>query len=289
MPDSWDGDLQKTAETPPIEPLRSNRSPGVWAAGAALVVAAGVAAYFLFGARQAPEPATTGAPAAAVPIAAAPSRPLGADVPDPIDVPPLDQSDVLVRELVSKLTAHPRVGAWLVTRGLIRNFTVVVSNIAEGKTPAVHLTTLRPATSFAVIERSGYLEIDPKSYERYATIADAFASIDPAGGARLYTTLKPRIEEAYRDLGFPDTPFDSTLEQAIVLLLETPLVNAPMRVEPQGATGYGFAEARLEALTDAQKHLLRMGPRNVRMIQAALRVIALELGIRVQRLPAPRA
>lgn len=286
MPDSWDGELQRTAEVPPPGPIRSGRSPRTWVAAAALVVAAGIAAYFLFGARSAPEPATTAAPAAGA-TPEAPPRPLGADAA-PIDVPPLDESDALVRELVGQLTSHPRVGAWLATRGLVRNFTVVVSNIAEGKTPAVHLGTLRPSASFGVVERGDYLEIDPRSYDRYTVLADAVASINPTGGAQLYTTLKPRIEEAYRDLGFPDTPFDRTLERAIVLLLETPVVNGPMRVEPQGAAGYGFAEARLEALTDAQKHLLRMGPRNVRVIQAALRAIALALGIPAQRLPTPR-
>jgi len=87
------------------------------------------------------------------------------------------------------------------------------------------------------------------------------ASIDPAGGARLYATLKPRIEEAHRDLGYLDTPFDRMLERAIVLLLKAPVQEGPVRVEPRGIV-YGFADADLEELTAAQKQLLRMGPRN---------------------------
>jgi len=59
------------------------------------------------------------------------------------------------------------------------------------------------------------------------------------------------------------------------------------RVEPRGI-GYGFADLDLEALTAAQKQLLRMGPRNVRIIQSSLRQIALALGIPAERLPAPR-
>jgi hypothetical protein len=42
----------------------------------------------------------------------------------------------------------------------------------------------------------------------------------------------------------------------------------------------------LEALSLAQKQLLRMGPRNVRMIQEQLRAVARELGIPLVRLPA---
>jgi hypothetical protein len=146
---------------------------------------------------------------------------------------------------------------------------------------------LRPSAGFHVVERGGDVYIDPRSYERYDGLAAAAASIDPAGAARLYATLKPRIEEAYRDLGMPDTPFDRTLEQAIVLLLETPIVDDPVRAAPQGGLGYGFAAPNFEALPAAQKQLLRMGPRNVRTIQSSLRAIALALGIPAERLPPP--
>jgi hypothetical protein len=55
-------------------------------------------------------------------------------------------------------------------------------------------------------------------------------------------------------------------------------------VEPQGI-GYRFEDANLESLTAAQKHLLRMGPRNVRIVQLKLRDIAAALGIPAERLP----
>src|SRR5438477_361972 len=49
--------------------------------------------------------------------------------------------------------------------------------------------------------------------------------------------------------------------------------------------GYGYVDDRLEDLTPAQKQLLRMGPRNVRIIKARLRAIALALGIPPSHLP----
>ena len=241
--------------------------------------------FEIFFGRQTAAPVTT-APERVE--ASQPLQPLGGDAA-PIVLPPLDQSDPLVRELVKTISSHPRLAAWLATDGLIRNFTVVVANVAEGKTPAAHLRVLRPSSSFQVVERGGDLYVDPRSYERYDGLAAAVASIEPAGAARLYGTLKPRIEEAYRDLGFPETSFDRTLERVIVLLLETPVLDAAvrMRVEPRGI-GYAFADRDLEALRAAQKQLLRMGPRNVRIIQSSLREIALALGIPAERLPAPR-
>jgi len=137
------------------------------------------------------------------------------------------------------------------------------------------------------VDRSNELLVDPRSYERYTGVAEGVAAIDPQGSARLYATLKPRIEEAYRELGEPEPSFDRTLERALVLLLETPTPTGAVRVKPQGGTAYAFVDERLEALTPAQKLLLRMGPQNAQMIQGKLRDVALALGVPASRLPAP--
>jgi len=97
-----------------------------------------------------------------------------------VSVPPLDQSDALVRDLVRRLTTQPSVAAWLPTDGLIRNFTVSIANVADGITPERHLRRLRPSEPFAVVRQGDELVIDPASYHRYDTFAAAAASIDPA-------------------------------------------------------------------------------------------------------------
>jgi hypothetical protein len=178
--------------------------------------------------------------------------------------------------------------AWLATDGLVRNFAVVVLNIAEGNAPGALLGPLRPSSGFRVVERDGDVYIDSRSYERYTGLAEAVASIDATASAALYATLKPRLEEAHRDLGELDTSFDRTLERAIVVLLETPVRDGPTRVEPHGI-GYAYADPKVEALKGAQKQLVRMGPENARVIQLKLRDIALALGIPSERLPAVRA
>ena len=54
-----------------------------------------------------------------------------------------------------------------------------------------------------------------------------------------------------------------------------PVVEQDIRVEMKGeGIGYEYADARLEDLNGAQKQLLRMGPKNVRLIQAQLRQFA---------------
>ena len=263
---------------------RQRRPIAVWMAAILLIAGMVGAVYFVLARKNAPPQSTAArAPAASTPAPAAPSTALGAD-PLAINLPPLAETDALIRELVGGLSSHPSVAAWLTTDNLIRNFTVVVANIADSRTPARHLSVLRPTSNFRVIERGGSTYIDPRSYDRYNHLATAAASINPAGSARLYATVKPRVDEAYRELGIQDGSFDRTLENAIVLLLKTPIVEDPIRLEPRGV-GYAFADPKLEALAPPQKQLLRTGARNVRQIQGSLREIAQALGIPADRLP----
>jgi hypothetical protein len=280
MSDDLEYELLKTDALPDSELPGRPRLPiaRILVVTAVAIAAAGIAAYVFYFGRLAPVQPI----ARAVEPARQPARPLGGDA-EPVVVPPLDESDPIVRDLVRRITSHPAALAWLATNGLIRNFTVVVANVVEGATPARHLRVLRPASPFGVVERDGRLFIDPRSYERYDLLAEAVASIDPAGAARLYATLKPRIEEAYGQLGFPASSFDSALEKAIVSLLQTPAVDGSVQAAPNGIV-YRFADPNLEKLTAAQKQLLRMGARNTQIIQSALRRLAIALGIPPERL-----
>ena len=256
MPDPMDFDLRTTdAGDQPVELIPPKRQTMPVIVIGLLVFGVGLAIYFIFGRTAAPGDQSA-APAVAQPKPES-NAPLGAAA-DPIDVPPLDESDSLVRELVAKLSSHPSVAAWLATDGLVRNFTVVVANIAEGRTPAGHLRSLAPSGSFRIIERNDDQFIDPGSYARYDRLADAVASIDAAGSARLYSTLKPRIEEAYGDLGLKESSFDRTLERAVVSLLAAEIPNGPVEVVPRGIV-YGYADADIESGTGSAETVTAYG------------------------------
>jgi hypothetical protein len=58
-------------------------------------------------------------------------------------------------------------------------------------------------------------------------------------------------------------------------LLQVPAVDGDIRVEQGGeGIGYDYVDARFDALNGAQKQLLRMGPKNIRVIQQQLRGFA---------------
>jgi hypothetical protein len=203
------------------------------------------------------------------------------------ELPPLDQTDALVRELVRALSSHPIITAWLTTDQLIRNFTVAVDTVADGDTPARHLHTIKPEGRFQVRRQRGVIFIDDSTYQRFDGHAAAVADLDPKGAAQLYRRLKPRLDDAYRERAGPNADFERTLRRAIVNLLETPIVEGPIIVRPSPA-GYEYVDPALQSLSRAQQQLLRMGPQNASRIHQTLRAIALELGVTESSLPRGR-
>jgi hypothetical protein len=272
--DLSDYQLLKTSS---VESPSRQRSIWLSIAVALLLGAAAGAVYVVF--FRAPR---TGPVAVSQP--AAPAAASSAAQTAPVVLPPLDETDPVVRKLMEAMTSNPQIAAWLATDHLIRHFTAGVTDVAGGATAVRFLPMWRPSSPFHVVQRGRDLIIDPRSYQRYDALAAAAASMDPQGSAKVYAALKPRIDEASRELG--DASFDRSLERAIVLLLSTPDVSDPIRVKPKGV-GYAFVDPALEALAPAQKQLLRTGPRNVQRFKSSLRAIAIALGIPESRLPPP--
>lgn len=276
--DPADVDLDKpVAEAP--DDIEPHSRPPLWplATVAVLLIGLVVAYVYLRAPAGQPAPSASTAP---------PKIAKSAEPGEQITLPPLDETDALVRELIGKLSAHPTVAAWLTTDGLILNFAVVTQRIADGESPMQELKTIGPLSPFRPVDSRGDLFIDPLSYQRYDRYAAAVASLDSRGTARLYATLKPRVLDASRRLGRQEGDFDPVLERAIVELLRVPVVQGRVELAPSGIV-YAFEDERLEKLSAAQKHLLRAGPQNVQTIQRKLREIADYLGIPAARLPPP--
>jgi Protein of unknown function (DUF3014) len=267
-----------------LPPPRVHRAAAPIIAVAVLIAAA--AFWYFMLRRPVPADVTVRTDVARVETPKPPPRPV-AEPGDNIPLPPLEESDAVVRELVAHLSAHPRVAAWLTTDQLVRNFTVVVVNVANGQAPSKHLAAVRPTGKFQVLENGGRIAIDPRSYARYDGHAKALESMDARGAARLFATLKPRIEDAYKELGSPDGTIDKTLERALVELLETPVIDENVALKSD-TVSYKYASPSLESLSKVQRQFLRMGPRNVSIVKAKLREIARYLGIPEESLPPER-
>jgi len=273
-----DYEFQAPRDGPPPPDASAPGGPNViWIALIGVAVIALAAGAYWFFANRTP-PATAARPATATAPAQAPTT--TADDFEHIDLPPLDDSDALVRQRVGILSSNRLVTAWLATKGLVRNFVVVVDNISRGMNPSRRLAVLKPAGQFRVMTRGSQVVIDPRNYDRFAPIADAAASIDARSAGRLYQSFKPLLQTAYDELGSQE-PIDRAIERTISGLLAVPAIDGDVRVEQSGeGIGYQYSDDKLQELNGAQKQLLRMGPRNIRTIQAQLRTFAAAVGLR---------
>ncbi|HYO54943.1 DUF3014 domain-containing protein [Archangium sp.] len=243
--------------------------PMVAAIAALVVLGLGLIWFALRGTPEETAPATPSQP-----VAAAPTPPAQQETPPTptVPLPPLGQSDARVRELVGPLSAIPELQKWLAsTEDLVRRFATAVGNISEGESPRAALSFMAPPGPFQVVEREGRAFIAPESFARYDTVARVLTSLDTRVSARTYQTLKPLIDEAYREISRPGQRFDQTLANAIQRMLDTPVPESELEVVDTPGVNYAYVAPELERLSAAQKHLLRMGPANARAIQEKLR------------------
>jgi Protein of unknown function (DUF3014) len=268
---------------PPPRAPRRESAWRVWIVTVLCLVVAAAAAIYLSRSKNTETTGTQPVAPARQPAVPTARGPLGPAV-EPRDLPPLDLTDPLVRQLLKGLSSRPELAAWLATDGLIRTIVASVDAIANGTTPSTHLRRLAPAAPFSAEPRGEDFVIDLRSYRRYDGIADTVSTLDAHGLARAYATLRPRLQEAYVELGYPDGNFDDAVARAIQRLLETPVVEQDVDVRPAPVL-YQFTDSRLERLAPAQKQLLRMGPRNGRLIQSKLREVATALGVPVEHVP----
>lgn len=259
------------------------------AVGILLVIAAAVAAYYLLVVRK-PAPAEVPTEVAVETVTPTEEEVLSG-IPGlaPLDFPavPLDESDPAVRDFAQALSSNPSFLKWIQSKELVRRFVVAVDNVANGVSPKPHIDFFRPAGEFKIERTIEGTFIDSAGYVRYNPAAEAFLSLDATAVARLFRALKPLFQEAYSDLGYPGVDFEDTMVRAAVELLRAPVVEGPVRLEMK-VLSYGMADETLENLSPAQKHFLRMGPRNVRAVQDKIRELAAALGVPESRLPKTR-
>ncbi|MCA1826673.1 MAG: DUF3014 domain-containing protein [Myxococcales bacterium] len=237
------------------------KKPILWVVIALAVVA--VAAVLLW-----PKPAAPPPPPPPPQAQAAPPGP--ADIP----LPPSETSDQLMRKVLGNVS--PLIAKWLQQDNLLDRTVVVADNLAEGVSPRKQLPFLAPAKPFSAPKNV----LDERSYKRYDAFADAIASIDAKTLAAAVRELRPLLESAYHKLGYPDRTFDSVATRALQRLVDAPVVEGPIPLTPKGAI-WRYSADELESLGPVEKHLLRMGPRNTKLIQIKSREVASALDLRL--------
>jgi hypothetical protein len=274
---------EELTEEPKEEPRK------VWGLAAAILVILAVVAglYYVLFMKKPDKPAAATAGGASAP--AVEEKAPAAPGLEPLAFPavPLAASDAVVREFALALSVDTEFAKWLLTKDLIRKFVVSVDNVANGLSPKPHIDFYEPAGDFRVARTKTGTFVDPASYTRYAAVVGIIQSLDVTAAARLYRAVDPLIQEAYNELGYPGVDFDDTLVRAMGELLETPVVDGPVRLE-QKVLSYAMTDPALEGLSPAQKQLLRLGPKGVQAAHDKIKALAGALGIAPSKLPQPK-
>jgi len=259
----------------PVPPPQEGGSPTRWVVVAALALAAGAGLAFWWLNRAQPDQVPPG-PTAATEGAITSHRPQR----QPWELPTLDSSDEIFRTAVAVLSKHPTLSRLMATDGLIRATALTVVQIGDGRTPAIPLRPLRPATRMAIVGTEQG-RVDPASYPRWNAATNALLSVRPADAAQLYVNVKDLFDAAYAELGHPNGNFDEAIEMAVNMISATPLPAEPPELLRR-PNYFEHTDAALRSLRPVQKQVILFGPENQQRVTTWLKQLATSLDLKVR-------
>jgi hypothetical protein len=190
----------------------------------------------------------------------------------------LNVSDEEVRKVLKQFFPDGSYDFLINQSDIIRKIVAVIGNIANKENPAKHLSFVKLPGQFLIKKIAEQTYINPQNFKRYDQWVRLFTSINSADIPKIYSSFHLLFEKAYQELGYPEQNFQSALARAIRVLLDTPEV--PIDVElKEKVSSYAFIKEEYEALSFAEKIIIRMGPANADQIKSKLTEIALALKI----------
>ncbi len=191
-------------------------------------------------------------------------------VPEVEPLPALADSDAYIHQKAIDIADGMAIEPLMIEDNVVRQFVVFVDNLAQGELARKVSPLKAPNNSFTVSEIANKTYVDPDSYHRYDLYADFLASLNEEELAKSYKEVAPLLGEAFSELGYNDTSFDERMQQAIAIMLDAPIIEQPIELDGV-SVNYQFVDPNLEALPNAQKLMIRMGPDNSRKVKSALR------------------
>jgi hypothetical protein len=191
-------------------------------------------------------------------------------------LPTLDESDSWLQEKLPSLTWRKELLKLVINDDMIRRFVVFTDNFSQGLVAYEHSPLVAPGSAFtATEEKSANNESkttwqwDETSTRRFTLYVDLLRSVDTDSLVEWYVELKPLIDQAYSELGYPDDDFSEVLQSTITRVLDMELPKEPIElVRP--SVMYRYKNVETEALDDADKLLLRLGKDNLLVIKSIL-------------------
>jgi len=192
--------------------------------------------------------------------------------------PTLDESHKVIVDTLASLSAKLEWLQWIGSDQLLRKFVVVVDNLAEGRLARKYIPIPAPAKSYQVEVKGEKEYLLSESYARYDGYIDILNSLDKQQLISTYIEFSPWLEEAFAELGYPPgRNFEATLMQAIDRVLAIESLPAGEHELTHTSVVYKFKDPTLESRSAMEKQFLRMGPKNLQMLQNHLQEFKLAL------------
>lgn len=186
-------------------------------------------------------------------------------------LPVLEHSDDLFREQVTALSSG--LTQWLQTDQLIRKMVVIANDFAQGQRQYKHMKTFKLAEAFAAEKDNQGLYLSETSYRRYDSMATAIEGIDVQQAIKVYRLLNPLLQQVFDEFSYPgEYDLENLFQKAGAEILAAPVLEKRIELVRKSVK-YQYADKNLEALTGVHKQMLRMGPKNTRIIQNKIRAL----------------
>ncbi|WP_137223569.1 DUF3014 domain-containing protein [Shewanella sp. MEBiC00475] len=185
-------------------------------------------------------------------------------------LPALSDSDDFVEAKTLAIANGMKIAPIILKKDIARQFVVFVDNLAQGDLVRKASPLKGPDTQFSVSEITNKTYLNPDGYHRYDVYANFIADLSEKDLLSTYTELKPLFSEAFTELGYNDVDFDKRMQQAFSMIINAPIIEDPIELSSI-SVNYKYVNPNLEALPNAQKLLIRMGPENTRKIKAAVK------------------
>lgn len=188
-------------------------------------------------------------------------------------LPRLDESDAWLEEKLPTITWRKELLKLVIDDDMIRRFVVFTDNFSQGILAYEHSPLIKPTTSFSgrEINENGEVIIkwDETSSRRFSLYVDLLRSVDSETLVSWYFELKPLVDEAYQELGYPEENFTDILQDAITKVLDMEIPKDRIElIRP--SVMYQFKNEEIERLDDAEKLMLRLGKENLLVIKSVL-------------------
>ncbi len=178
----------------------------------------------------------------------------------------IDGSDAQVSRAIEEMS--PPLLAWFTPKEQVRKWVAMGVLLSEGDLISKNRPVAYPMEPFKVNKQGGRLSMSEANFSRANDLIDAIIRIPPQKLAAYYRQWSPVLENAYGELGMEGsfhTHFISLIDRA----LATQSLSRPPELS-QPHVLYTYSDEELEKASDINKLMWRLGPDNMKKVQAYL-------------------